>query len=1105
MISVCGGVWLALVAVAAGEVTVQNAGFEEVVALKPGADGLVNGWKLTDPATAPKGWSLNVSYPGELSLPTDGAHAGQRHLKLTAGARDAHVYQMLTGLEAGQWYKVSAWLRKGRAVVGFYEYSSGPPPQPRYHLCAQLQAGDRWEQTSGYFRPVTEGFKQAALVVHVPANGSVEVDDMRVQPLNLPPVDPNSPPLVFENPRLRFAVSTEGRVVEFRDKVGGQSYLAEGVPFPLVTATRDGATQALHRLERDGEMLTARFLDDAVRVKLRLITRDSHFRIEIVEVQPDDLDSVTVELPVKRLAKVGGAFGATYDDTFGACLFCLTPNATTRMIATTDLARLRGVASRRGDLVGAAFALVAAPADKFQAAVMDTEKANGLPCPMLGGEWARVSKKARQSYLFATDASEENTDKLIEYARIGGFGTIIYLKNNVFANHGHFDINPTNFPHGLDGLKQSMAKIRAAGMDVGVHVFGPSVSPDDPYVTPKPDDRLLYVPCPPLLEALDEKSATIALAGEPPMPPKGPESRAFPGRYLRIDDEIIAFGEAQAGPPFRYTGCRRGALGTKAAAHAPGAQVRGMLAMWGFFLVDPDSTLADEVTANFAKVANACSFDLVYFDASDGILNQYTDGAYYRSKMHLAYYRKLAKDVLYQTSTGTGSDLLWHLVPRSASADGHGDIKGYLDDRWPGILNMGNNWTKADIGWYYWFRDVRPDQIEYVCAKAVGVEGSISLETSREALERLAQSRQMMETIGAWERCRAADPFGAEIKAKLREPKKDFKVFGAGKSWSLYRAAYEEPVTVDQLDGRQNVWTIKNELGVTCDLGVELVRGSRPVPTADYGAPGALTIETFDDATPYAGSQRNDFEKFVQGGDKQLTETGPVRSGVTQRYTLSKDDPRVGPACLVYAAENQGEAGGWGGIGRRFAQPLDLKEYRALALWLHGDGKLETIRVQLRDSAGKYADWTLPINFTNWRLVSFDLPQSGFDASRVEYLLFYFNNIPEKMKVEVRFDDVKLLKALQPPGAIGRPVLEINGRAVEFPVELSAKQAITVAGPDGVKLWPGGMAASKSLKLQPDAFRLKPGENKVTFTTSQPKTYPGDVQVLLYRLWPMEK
>ena len=46
----------------------------------------------------------------------------------------------------------------------------------------------------------------------------------------------------------------------------------------------------------------------------------------------------------------------------------------------------------------------------------------------------------------------------------------------------------------------------------------------------------------------------------------------------------------------------------------------------------------------------------------------------------------------------------------------------HLDQRWPGILGQSANFTRSDIGWYYMFRDVRPDQIEYVRAKALGKE-----------------------------------------------------------------------------------------------------------------------------------------------------------------------------------------------------------------------------------------------------------------------------------------------------------------------------------------------------------------------------------------------
>jgi hypothetical protein len=143
---------------------------------------------------------------------------------------------------------------------------------------------------------------------------------------------------------------------------------------------------------------------------------------------------------------------------------------------------------------------------------------------------------------------------------------------------------------------------------------------------------------------------------------------------------------------------------------------------------------------------------------------------------------------------------------------------------------MAANFTRPDIGWYYWFKDVRPDQLEYVAAKALGVDGSISLETSQAALESQIQSRQMMDTLRQWEQCRRADPFSSAVKAKLREPQEDFKLFGdATSGWRLYRASYEAPKVVEALDGRQNAWTLRNEAETDVELGVEIVSGGKPV------------------------------------------------------------------------------------------------------------------------------------------------------------------------------------------------------------------------------------------------------------------------------------
>lgn len=1083
-----------------------NGGFEDVQTVKPGADGTYSRWTFAGTPLLPRHWSLNTAYPGRLTVADGNARTGERCVRIEgAGGSAAHLYQMCSGLEADTWYRVEAWYRGGPLAIQVYEYFEGGKIQGRVLAQGVAKTGD-WQVLQGFYRPVGEGYLRSALALTTPPGKTVEVDDMSLTVPNIPRADPGLPPTVFENDLLRLAIGSDARLRGFTCKATGRDYAAHELPFPVMTVQRGGMTLTAAAATREGDILTFRFLDTEVVVRARVTARKQHFLLEIIAAAPADVDRVDLDFPVKRLTTVAWAFNGTYDEDFGACLFGTTVNVCNRPAARGGSAQsLRSSCYRNHGIVGAKFALIGAPRGQFKAAIMEAEQQNGLPCPILDGEWAYDSDAARRSYLFATNVNESSIDTLIDYARIGGFGTIMILKGSWLANHGHFDVNTGSFPDGREGLKRAVAKIHDAGLHAGVHVFGPSISPNDPYVTPVPDDRLAAVPCPPLAQAVDAQAKTLTLAEQPErLPPKAARSRAFPGYCLRLGDELITYADVTIGPPFQFVGCTRGALGTVAAEHAAGTEVKGLLRQWGFFLVDPDSTLADELTTNFADVFNTCDFDMAYFDASDGGLPQYQDTWYYLNQLHLGFYSKLKKDVIYQTSNGTGSNILWHIVPRSASADGHGDIKGYLDQRWPGILNMASNFTKPDVGWYYWFKECRPDQIEYVCAKALGVDGTISLETSREAMDRLAQTRQMFEMIAKYEACRRADVFGAQIRALLREPKKDFKLFQNRQGeWSLFRAAYESPRPVDLLDGEQNVWQIRNESAQPVQLGVELVRTFRDVTAAEYDSPGARLIEPFDNAVEYRHSEANPYEKFVIGGSKEVSENGAVRGGVTQSFEHSTA-AKAGAGCMVYRAANSGEEGGWGGIGRRFVPPLDLDNGRAVGLWVYGDAKGEHLRIQFRDVAGEYADWLPAINFEGWRLLTFRLPRDqGFDWRQTEFLLFYFNGIPANTAVQVLLDDVRIMPSLRPQPAAVRPVLVLNDTRFELPAALESRQALTIEGRDGVRVWPGGMQPARNIAFDVSPLILRPGANTVRFETTPKADYPGDITVLLYRMWPL--
>ncbi len=1088
-------------------VLLRNGDFELLRDQPTDASGIYANWTLTAPPRIPEGWTPNSAYPGTLEIVPDAPHSGQSCVRIGAAeGKTAHLYQMSQGFEGGKWYRVSLWIRGGPLTVSTYEYFAEGPI--RGQTIAQGSAGEaEWRQLTGFYSPPVEGYIRSALALCVSGAHSVDVDDVTVEPLALPDIPVNAPDFIVQNDLVTMGISAGGRLTTFTCKQSGVDYAAHASPFPILTARHRGIDSPVYSLTRDGDLLHVQFLDPDVTATLRITPRKQHFLIEVLSIEPGDVDALLVDLPLRRLKTAAGAFNATYDDDFGACLFGTTLSSANRSYDRGPEVRVLGAScSKAHGIANAKLALIGAPFEQFKPSIMEAERENGLPCPMLEGEWARHSEAVRRSYLFATSVHDNDIDTLIEYAKTGGFGTIIILKNDWLANHGHYNINLERFPEGIDSLRAAVDKIHRAGLHAGVHVFGPSISPNDPYITPVPDDRLAFVPVPPLTEGVDEKATTLSIADKPKLPPHAAESRAFPGHFVRIGDEIVQYGEVSANAPYQLLRCKRGALGTTASAHPAGGEVKGLLTMWGFFLVDPDTTLADELTQNFADVINTCDFDMVYFDASDGSLTDYIDRDYYLNKMHLLYYAKFKRDVLYQTSNGTGSNIMWHIVPRSASADGHGDIKGYLDQRWPGILGQRANWTRSDIGWYYWFKECRPDQIEYVCARALGIDGSISLETSRTALETLGQSQQMMEMIGRWERARRSNHFPQSVKDKLLVPGDDFRLFDDGKGgWRLYRAVYEEPAIVDELDGAQNEWTIASDLP-GCTLGVDIVRGTRLVSQADYADPAAVTVETFDDASGYATSETNDFEKFVLGGDKVLSDTGPVSHGLTQAYGASPEDAKVGQSCMVYSAQNRAATTGWGGIGRRFGKPLDLSAARAIALWMHGDSGGETIRIQFRDSAGRNADFLPVVNFTGWRKQVFPTAGFGaFDWSKVEYLLFYFNNVSPNASVEVRIDDVRALPALAAKGEIEQLGLTINGKEIIFPRVPEPGQAITCEGPAGNTFWPGGMTKGQPLELPDRPFELRRGKNAITLTATPAEAFPGDMQVLLYRMWPMEE
>ncbi len=132
------------------------------------------------------------------------------------------------------------------------------------------------------------------------------------------------------------------------------------------------------------------------------------------------------------------------------------------------------------ELEGSALAVFgAAPADVLPL-IGKIELAEGLPHPLIDGEWIKTSDVPGRPYLIA-NFSERTIDAMLEYTRRLGFLTLYH--SGPFKTWGHFDLLEDLFPDGRAGFKRCVDKARALGLRVGAHTLTNFITTNDPFVT----------------------------------------------------------------------------------------------------------------------------------------------------------------------------------------------------------------------------------------------------------------------------------------------------------------------------------------------------------------------------------------------------------------------------------------------------------------------------------------------------------------------------------------------------------------------------------------------------------------------------------------------
>ena len=905
---------------------------------------------------------------------------------------------------------------------------------------------------------------------------------------------------IIENDYVRFEIASDGRGIHFIDRKTGAEYCA-AQPVPFARVTKDGREFAASEVRGSGGHIRVRFGESGVEVVLKTTAEKHYLVLEVLSLSGEDverLDFVDVPLGLK----------GTPDEPFAACALAL--NLKTNVSALPGACgRLQASCVRRFGFAGAKAALIACPQGEMRNVLKEAvSAAEDLPHSPVGGPWALDAPDARASYLFNFDGiTEQTADDWIRLAKSLGITQIDFHGGGSFR-FGDCRPNPARYPQGFDSLKAAIDKLHAAGIQAGLHTYSFCIAKDCPWVTPVPDPRL-------------GKDATFTLAQDmsagdtivPVLETTGKMSTVT-GFFVRnsvtlqIDDELITYTGISKQPPYAFTGCARGALGTRVSAHKKGAKVHHLKEVFGLFVPDGDSTLFTEVAAKSAEAFNRCGFDTIYLDAldSEDIFAGPQYGWHYGSKFAFELFERLNKPALMEMSTFHHH--LWYVRSRMGAWDHPSrSYKKFIDNHVAANESNKRMFMPSQLGWWAvktWDgaqgEPTFPDDIEYLCLKCLANDTGFALMGITPEVLGNPYMQRLAGIMKRYENLRQASSVSESIKARLREPGKDFAL----EEDSTFRPIRYDKHRVEGIDGWSDVWKARNDFD---------------------RQPARLRIEALLSAGPYDASGNVTLADFRDPADLSQRHSPPE---VTANLTTVSDPVKAGGVSGCFAAKSglSGRRGAWAMVGKRFSPPIDLSGQQALGVWVHGDGAGEILNFQVRSPlhiSEAIGEHYVMVDFTGWRYFEliepegerfadyswpYDRPEAewnnawpesggqqphwilgcyGIYRERVNYgqvesVNVWYNNLPPGKTVTTYLSPIKALPLVS--GKLVNPTVTIGGKTITFPVEIESGCYLEFNSMADCKLYNPQGALIREVKPEGDAPVLGAGENTVTFAAT---------------------
>ncbi len=467
----------------------------------------------------------------------------------------------------------------------------------------------------------------------------------------------------------------------------------------------------------------------------------------------------------------GGVFGvrgsAAVARDYGSSLqaFCVDRSKPHLIKVWNQFERTEVKASPEFNLEGSAIAIFGTSPDKVLEVIGQIEIEEGLPHLMIEGEWVKASPKAARPYIISS-FGEETVDQMIDFTESVGFYSLYH--SHPFSNWGHFNLIPSLFPNGREGLKTCVDKAKERGILMGVHTLTTFITTNDAYVTPVPHkDLAIFAPT--VLTSDISETATEIFIEDPAF-----YNKKTVLQTVRIGDELIRFARMSEGSPYKLEDCVRGTFGTTAVPHKKGDKIARLIDH-GYKTFYPNIHLQNEIVDNLIDLFNETGVAHLDFDGHEGA---YASGYGDAGKDYFALRLIEGVDHLVINGTSQSSHYYWHInTYMNWGEPWYGGMKESQNEiRFSNQAVHERNYQPNMLGWFQFKSNTTFEEMEWMLARAAGWNAGYALVVHPENIDANPITNEVIQLIRVWEEAKNRHIFNDEQKRLLKAGENDFSL-----------------------------------------------------------------------------------------------------------------------------------------------------------------------------------------------------------------------------------------------------------------------------------------------------------------------------------------